>query len=153
DDWDDVRAVKPPGRSPEVELHIAARDGIDAILQKELAELRKSLLQVRNQQREAHGLVKGVTPEADGSLRPESREKILKAEQLQKQIEGKVADDHDGLRAKADRFRAIAGHNGLPRGATRDRVEAAAEGLGHLADRELGTIEPLLGEARQAGGS
>lgn len=150
DDWDDVRAVKSPGRSAEIELHIAARDGIDAALQKELAEMRKGIVQARNQQREASSLARSIEPNADGSLRPEHREKLQNAEQIQKQIEGKVADARDGLRVKADRLRGIARINDLPHGATRDRVEAVAEGLGRLADRELPTIEPLLNEARQS---
>ena len=151
DDWDDVLAVKPPGRSAEIELRIAAREGIDAILQKELADLRKSLVQLRSQQREARTLTKDVKTEADGSIRPENRDKLLNAEQLQKQMEGKVGDRRDGMRARAERLRDTTRINNLPRGSTRERVESVAEGLGRLADRELGSIEPLLGEARQAG--
>ena len=41
DDWDDVTPAKEPGRSEgEVEIHIASADGIEALLQRELAALR-----------------------------------------------------------------------------------------------------------------
>ena len=55
DDWDDVSAVKAPGRSAEIDIRIVSRPGIEAFLQRELAALRVELLRVQGHQRERGG--------------------------------------------------------------------------------------------------
>ncbi len=150
DDWDDVSPAKAPGRSAEVELRIASRGSVEATLQRDLAALRGDLLRAREQQREARQKATEAAPPAGEPLRPEDRDRLAAAEQLQRQVRAKVADGRDGLRAKADQLRATARANGLPRSPTTDRVEATADDLGRLADRDLTAVEPLLGEARQS---
>jgi hypothetical protein len=149
DDWDDVSVLKEPGRSGEVEIRIASRESIEAILQKDVAGLLPDLIRAREQQREARQKAGEAAPRPDGTLTPEDREKLLAAEQAQRQIRGKVADPRDGLRAKADVLRETARANGLPRSNTTDRINNVADALGRLADHDLAAIEPLLGEARQ----
>jgi hypothetical protein len=148
DDWDDVSVLKAPGRSGEFELRIASREAVEAILQKELAALRPELIRAREQQRDAMQKTADTRPQADGTLSPPDREKLLGAEYSQRQVRGKVADPRDGLRARADMLRELARANGLPRSNATDRAEAAAEELGRLADRDLAAVEPLLGDAR-----
>jgi len=149
DDWDDVSVLKEPGRSGEFELRIASRESIEAFLQKELAAMRPDLLRLREQQHNARQKTDEVIPKADGTLSPADREKLLNAEQTQKQIRGKVADARDGVRAKADVLRELVRLNNLPRSNTTDRVEVVADVLDRLTDRDIAAIEPLLGEARQ----
>lgn len=151
DDWDDVTVLKAPGRSAKIEIRIASREGIEAFLQKELATLRTDLLRAREQQRDAHQKTSEAVPKSDGTLSPDDREKLLNAEQIQKQLQARIADNRDGLRAKTDQLRATVRANALPRGGTRARIENIAEELGRLAERELGAIEPLIADARQAG--
>jgi hypothetical protein len=151
DDWDDVSVLKEPGRSGEFELRIASKEAVEAILVKELSEMRPDLLRAREQQRDASARTADAKPQADGSLSPADREKLLGAEYSQRQVRGKVADPRDGLRAKAEMLRDLAKANDLPRSNATDRAEAAAEELARLADRDLAAVEPLLGDARQLG--
>ena len=153
DDWDDVSPAKEPGRSEgEVEIRIASPDVIEAWLQRELAALRPDLLRLRDQQRDARHKTADAAPLPDGTLTPADRDRLLSAEQTQRQIRGKVGDPRDGLRAKADILRETILANNLPKSNTTYRVERVAEVLGAIADRDLHAIEPSLSEARQIGG-
>jgi hypothetical protein len=91
DDWDDVAIMKEPGRSREVEIQIAAADAVEAWLQKELAAMRPELYRLRDQQREGRQKTAEAIPLPDGTLTPIDRDKLLTAEQLQRQIRGKVS--------------------------------------------------------------
>jgi hypothetical protein len=152
DDWDDVSVGKQPGRSGEVEIQIAAADAIEAALQKELAALRPELIRLRDQEREGRQKTAEAIPQADGSLTPADRDKLLAAEQIQRQIRGKVSDPRDGLRTRAELLRQTSRANNLAKSNTTDRVEAVAEELGRLADRDFNAIEANLDDARQIGG-
>lgn len=149
DDWDDV-SLKGPGRSPgEVEIRIASADAIDAWLQRELAALRPELIRLRDQQRDARAKVIDVAPQKDGSLTPGDRDRLLSAEQIQRQLRAKVTDPRDGLRARAELLRATARANDLPRSAATDRAETVALELGRAADRDLSTADQHIADARQ----
>ena len=152
DDRDDVSVLKEPGRSNEIELRVASPEAVDATIQKQLAELRPDLIRLREQQRDAAAKTAGVTPQPDGTLTPADREALMAAEAAQRQVRGKLADPQDGVRARADLLRETARTNGLPRSPTTDRLDAVADELGRLADRELAAVEPKLGDARQLGG-
>ena len=149
EDWDDVTVCKQPGRSSEFEIKVSSRESVEAHLQKELAALRPEIQRARDQQREAQQKTASATTLADGTLSAEDREKLLAAEQIQRQLRGKIADTRDGLRQKADLLRDTARANALPKSNTTTRVEAVAEELGHLTDRDLAAVEPLIAEARQ----
>src|SRR5262249_30475366 len=139
------------GRSPEVEIGIASPEAIEARLQKELGGLRDDIRRLLEQQREARQKTAEVAPQPDGTLGPTDRNKLQSAEQDQGKIRGKVSDARDGVRAKADLLRETVRANDLPRSNVTDRVEAVAEELGRLADRDLPVIEPSLSDARQLG--
>ena len=150
DDWDDVAALKGPGRSvAEVEIRIASPEAIEAWLQKELGAFRPDLIRVRDQQRDAKQKVGDVVPLPGGEVSPADRDKLIAAEQVQRQVRGKIDDARDGMRAKADLLRATVAASRLPKSNTTDRVEIVATELGRTADRDLGTIEQDLAEARQ----
>lgn len=151
DDWDDVSSLKGPGRSvAEVEIRIASAEAIDAWLQKELAALRPELVRLREQQREAMQKVADTLQKVnEGALTADERGKLVSAEQVQKQVRGKVGDARDGMRARADLLRATVQANGLPKSNTTDRVEVVAVELGRTADRDLGTAEQHLSDAKQ----
>ena len=151
DDWDDLTPVKEPGRSGEVEIRIASPESIEAWLQRELAGLRPDLIRLRDQQQRARQQAAEVVPRPDGTLLPADRDRLLASEQAQRQIRGKIADARDGIRAKTDALRETILANKLPRTNTTSRVDAIAEELGRIADRELPAIEPNLSDARQLG--
>jgi hypothetical protein len=150
DDWDDVNALKGPGRSvAEMEIRVASAETIEAWLQKELAGFRPELVRLREQQREAKQKVLDVAPLPGGAVSAADRDKLVAAEQIQKQVRGKVGDARDGLRARAELLRATVAANGLPKSPTTDRVDVVATELGRTADRDLGTAEQHLADAKQ----
>ena len=122
---------------------------IEAWLHKELAAFRPELIRLREQQRDAKQKVIDVVPQAGGAVTPEDRDKLIAAEQVQRQVRGKIGDTRDGMRAKADLLRATARANALPKSNTTARVETVATELGRTADRDLGTAEQNLSESRQ----
>lgn len=152
DDWDDITPAKEPGRSAEFEIRIASPESVEAWLERELAAMRPDLIRVRNQQRETRQKAGEAIPQADGSLIPADRDRLLASEQTQRLIRGKISDANDGLRIKADVLLETVRVNALPRSNTTDRVAVVAEALGRLSDRDLPVIEPSLSDARQIGG-
>jgi hypothetical protein len=153
DDWDDVSPLKGPGRSAtEVEIRIASPEAIEAWLQRELAAFRPDLIRLREQQRDARQKVQDVVVPPDGAVAPADRDRLVAAEQVQRQVRGKIADPRDGLRAKADLLRATVIANNLPKSPATDRVEIVSQELGRTADRDLGTAEQHLADARELAG-
>ena len=149
-DWDDLSWTKGPGRSKEVEIRVASRSGLEAMLQTELAKLRPELLRAREDQRAVREAVAEIEKAAAaGKTSPDDAAKLAKAEQAQRELRNKVADPADGLRAKADRLREALKANPLPRSPTAERVEAVADDLGRLADDHLEAADPLLDAARR----
>ncbi len=151
DDWDDVTPAKQPGRTGEVEIRIASAESVEAWLERELIAIRPELARARDQQWDARQKTGEVAPQPDGSLQPADRDQLLASEQMQRLIRGKLGDDRDGVRAKADLLLATVQANNLPRSNTTDRVRTVADVLERLVDRELPVIEPSLSEARQVG--
>jgi hypothetical protein len=152
DDWDDVTVLKEPGRSREVEIQIASSETIEAWLQQELAAMRPELYRLRDQQREGRQKTTEAIPLPDGTLTPIDRDKLLTAEQIQRQIRGKVTDPRDGLLAKSEVLRETVRVNKLPRSNTTSRVEAVADEIVRISERDLNPIEANLADARQVGG-
>ena len=114
--------------------------------------MRPELIRIRDQQRDAKQKAGDVVPLPGGAVSPADRDKLLTAEQTQRQVRGKIGDARDGMRAKADLLRATVIANNLPKSNTTDRVEIVATELGRTADRDLGTVEQNLAEARQLSG-
>ncbi len=150
DDFDDVTGNKEPGRSHELELHIVSAATLEAQLQRDQANVRQSLLQLQQWQKEAREKVADakVQKEKTGKLRPEDIEKLLQAEQLQQQIRGRIGNEKEGLRAEVDRIRQAEQDNRLPASSTKDRMDSVANELERLSRDELESIEPLLNSAR-----
>jgi hypothetical protein len=150
DDWDDVSPLKGPGRSAtEVEIRIASPEAIEAWLQRELAAFRPELIRIRELQREAKQKVLDAVVLPGGTLNQSDRDRLVTAEQVQRQVRSKITDPRDGLRAKADLLLATVLANKLPKSNTTDRVTIVAVDLGRTADRDLGTAEQNLADARQ----
>lgn len=153
DDFDDVAVLKGPGRSVgEVEIRIASPEAIDAWLQKEVAAIRPELIRIREQQRDAKQKTLEVMPAPGGVLSPADRDRLVGADQGQRQITGKITDPAQGLRAKADLLRETVRANTLPKSNTTDRVEVVASELGRTADRDLGTAQQNLADALRLAG-
>ena len=149
-DWDDVAWTKLPGLSDEVVLRIMDTSSVEAMLQKELAEMRPELLRLREDQRAARRAAEDVAKTAAaGELQPDDPGRLAQAEQTQRQVRNAVADPEAGIRAKADRLRQTVRANGMPRSPTTDRLDAVADDLGRLADQSLDAADPPLAAARQ----
>jgi len=151
DDFDDVTFGKPPGRSHVIELHIVSPQTLEAILQRDQSRIRQDLLKLQQMQRDASSKVTDAIEQRDatGRLRPEDREKLLQAEQLQAQIRGRIGAEREGLRAEVNRVRQAQSDNKLPPTSSQDRMATVASELDRLAREELEPIEPLLNAARE----
>ncbi len=148
DDFDDVAPLKGSGRSVgEIEIRIASPEAIDAWLQKELATLRPDLVRIREHQRDARQKIAEVMPLAGGVLSPADRDRLVSADQGQRQLTGKITDEAQGLHAKAKLLRETVRANGLPKSNTTDRVEIVAAELGRMVERDLGTAQQNLADA------
>lgn len=165
DDWDDVSVLKPPGRSTdrgrpppgEFELRIVTPEAAEAFLQKELAALRPELTRLRALQEDARRKVEEVRDtlrKTGGVLAATNRERLLAIEQAQRHILARVADERDGLLARAEMLRDTAAANGLlqPDARSRDatgRVADVVQGLRDLGGGKLPAVATFLEEVRQ----
>jgi hypothetical protein len=145
DDWDDVTPGKGPGRSDPVQIRIVSKEGAEAFVLEQLGPLRKEIAAARDQERMARAKLDEVMPNPDGTLTPADREKLLAVEAAQRQVRDKVA----AVRARAGLLRDAVLTNGLTGTPTGDRVEAVADGLDRLAERDLAAVGPALAEGRQ----
>src|SRR5262249_58192795 len=103
----------------------------------------------REQQRAAKNNVMDAVVLPGGALSQPDRDRLVTAEQVQRQVKSKITDPRDGLRAKAELLLATVIANKLPKSNTTDRVEIVAVELGRTAERDLGTAEQNLADARQ----
>jgi len=149
-DFDDITALKEPGRSkPAFEIRIVSKVGLDGLLQLELGKLRPQVLKLREEQR----AVRERTDEAnraaqDGKLTPDEVAKLNQAEKDQRAIQNQIADPRDGLKAQAQKLKDLVQANTLPRSPTTDRVEAVAEDLARIADQNLDPIDQAIAKAK-----
>lgn len=150
DDWDDRTALKPPGRSQEVDVRVLDKSSLEALFQKELAGLRPELLRMKEELRAARNAAdEAAKNAAHGKPTPDDAAKLAKAEQAARQARNQVGDATDGLRAKAEQLREAARANALPRTPTTEKVEGVADGLNRLADGSLESAAASTAAARQ----
>lgn len=145
DDWDDATPGKLPGRSEPVQISIVSKAAAEAYVLEQLVPLQKEVALARTQQQNARGQLIEISPEPDGALTPLDREKLLSVEPVQQQVRARVA----ALRTQAERLRETVRINGLEGTPTGDRVQAVAEGLDRLAERDLTAIGPIFADVRR----
>lgn len=150
-DYDDVSVLKDPGRSrEEVTIMVVSRPALDTILQQELAKLRPTLLQLREQQRQVRERTEEVQKSAvEGKLSPEDALKLAGAERDQRGVRTEVTDPASGVLQQAELLKQTIEANQVPRSSTTDRVQTLANDLARLAQRDLDPVEPLVASARQ----
>jgi hypothetical protein len=150
-DYDDVSVLKEPGRSDtEVTILVVSRPALDTILQQELAKLRPTLLELREQQRRVRERTEEVQKAAaEGKLTPEDGNKLGQAERDQRGVRNGVTDPSDGLQQAADLLLQTIRSNDVPRSTTTERVETLAADLTRLAQQNLDPVEPLVASAKQ----
>jgi hypothetical protein len=150
DDWDTRTALKPPGRSPEVDIHILNKESLEAVFQKELSELRPELLRMREELRSAQASAdEAAKNAAKGDATAEEASKLAKAEQAARQARNQVGDAAEGMRARAERLRDTARANQLPRTPTVEKVEGVAGDFAKLGDEHLDAAATDAAAARQ----
>jgi hypothetical protein len=152
DDFDDVTVGKKPGRSQEAELRVVSHTALEIALNAAQAQVQQELLRLHKQQQEA--LAKVIPAETywrnrQGPLPSKHLDELLQAEQLQQQIQARVGNKQEGLRADVGRILQTLQDNHLSRTGTKDRMEAVAAELDRLAREELSQVEPKLTEARK----
>ncbi|MFL5331179.1 MAG: hypothetical protein ACJ8C4_19990 [Gemmataceae bacterium] len=154
EDFDDVSPWKAPGRSHEVDLRIVSSERLDAIAQKTRSDLAAGLRDLLARQADAHRRTAAAETErrATGQLRSESAAALDRAITEQQQIQEKLGDDRDGLRAQAERLARLLAEQNTEPSPARDRAERLAEGLERLDNEVLPPIGPTLAAARNEPG-
>lgn len=176
-DGDDISPCKPPGRhkpsaatgetpSPTSEmpsgipppawdftLMIVTEDTLLAIVQRELTALLPESLRLREQHKEAQEQMQGyVAQPRDEAQEASNRERLLRVEQGQHLLRGRLEDPQEGLRSRVLRLQTLVQTNALPPSPTTQRLQAAADLLQRLAEQELPSLENRLRELREAAG-
>jgi hypothetical protein len=149
-DFNDVAAFNLPGCSHEVELRVVSRPAIQAVLDEAQAQIQQELIRLREWQEQALKKVIEAEQEwrATGKLQPETVDKLLEAEQVQKQVHGRVgAKEDEGLRAELDRLKQMMRDNKMPPSSTQDRIQTLKSELDRLARDRLPQAEQRLAEA------
>ena len=149
-DFNDVAAFNLPGRSHEVELRIVSPKALQAVLDEAQAQIQQELIRLREWQEQALKKVIEAEQEwrATGKLRPETLDKLLEAEQVQKQVQARVGGKEDeGLRAELDRLKQMMRDNKLPPSGTQDRIQMLKSELDRLARERLPQIDQRLADA------
>jgi len=149
-DFNDVAAFNLPGRSHEVELRVVSRQALHAILDEAQGQIQQELIRMREWQEQALKKVIEAEQEwrATGKLRPETLDKLLEAEQVQKQVQARVgAKEDEGLRAELERLKQMMRDNKLPPSNTQDRVQMFKNELDRLAREKLPQVEQRLADA------
>jgi hypothetical protein len=169
-DWDEVTPAKPPGRhkttAPEegspsaisgsesspwdFTLTIVTEDTLLAIVQRELAALLPESLRLREQHKEALELMQGYITRPDGPQEASNRERLLRVEQGQRQLRGRLEDPHDGVLSRVLRLQSLVQANALPPSSTTRRLQTVAAVLQRLVEHELPTLDNRLRELREA---
>ncbi|MCZ2344341.1 MAG: hypothetical protein LC104_21485, partial [Bacteroidales bacterium] len=135
-DWDTVAWTKPPGRSAEITLRILARSAMEAMLQKQLAEMRPELLRQREVQRDARRIIEEVAQSQEsGTVKPEDPGKLARAEQAQRQIRNALSDPDAGIRTRAEKLLQTVRANNLPDSPTTERLADITHGLTRLVEQ------------------
>jgi hypothetical protein len=149
-DFNDVAAFNVPGRSHELELRVVGRPALEAILDEAQGQIQQELIRLREWQEQALKKVIEAEQEwrATGKLRPETLDKLLEAEQVQKQIQARVgAREDEGLRAELERLKQMMADNKLPPSGAQDRVKMLKSELDRLAREKLPQAEQHLADA------
>jgi hypothetical protein len=149
-DFNDFSAFNFPGRSHEVELRIVSGRALQAVLDEALGQVQQELIRLREWQEQALKKVIEAEQEwrATGKLTPDTQDKLLEAEQVQKQVQGRIgAREEEGLRAELERLKQMLADNKLPSSGTQDRVQAIKNELDRLARERLPKIEQRLADA------
>jgi hypothetical protein len=149
-DFNDVSAFNFPGRSHEVELRVVGERALQAILDEAQHNVQQELIRLREWQEQALKKVIEAEQEwrATGKLGPETLDKLLEAEQVQKQVQARIgAREEEGLRAELERLKQMMTDNKLSPSGTQDRVQTLKSELDRLARERLPKIEQRLADA------
>lgn len=151
DDYDDVTPDKQPGRSHEVEVRIVAREDLELTLNQAQANVQQELLRLREKERDALARVlKAEKKLKQGErLQPEDLQELTQAEQMQAQINERIGDEKEGLRAEVARIQRTLRQNNIDNSGVRERMADVARELDRLAENELPKIEPGLNQTRK----
>jgi DNA repair exonuclease SbcCD ATPase subunit len=151
DDFDDVSAGKEPGRSHEIEIRIVSQNALELLINNAQARVQQELVILKQKQQEATKKVSDVQQQLkqNGKLSPDELDKLVQAEETQREVRDAVGDKKEGLRAEVARIRQTLRENPLPRSGSEKRMERVGDELDRLARDELPQIEPRLTNARK----
>ncbi|HYV39565.1 MAG TPA: hypothetical protein VE988_28010 [Gemmataceae bacterium] len=152
EDFNDIAAFPQPGRSHEIELKVVGKAALAAVIDEQEAQIQQQLLKLREMQNKAITKVIGAEEQwrAAGKLRPEDVVELAEAEQIQKEIQGRIgAKKDEGLRGELNQLEELLKDNKLPKSDVTERIRAIREELDRISRENLPKIEPAIAKARR----
>src|SRR5262249_53050701 len=123
----------------------------EALLEEEKADKAQDEADKKKHQEKAKELRKKSEEEAKKAeeLRKQAQQ-VQDASDIQQQIDRKIGDDKEGLRADVERLKDTLKQNGMEKSAAMDRLNTNSQELDRLAEQELPQIEQKLSSAQKA---
>ncbi len=148
DDYCDIYGSREPGRSHEIRFVIVTRGELSKVIDDKLKGIQQDVMKVRKMQKEALDIVKEI--EGKEKITEKDVERVVEAEQLQKQIQDQVGNTpEDGLRQDLEKLQQLLKDNKLKDSEAQLRTGMIKGALDQLARQELQQLQPALAEARK----
>lgn len=168
-DWDDVTPCKEGGRASEqlaetetpvpasspfgerwdFKLTIVTEETLLAQIQRELAALVPESLRLRELHRQAEEQIQSYATASDDHATAMARERLIRTEQLQRQLRYRLEDPRDGLLARVQRMQTTVQINRLSPMPTVRRLQAIQELLQRLSGQDIPVLDTRLWELRE----
>ncbi len=109
DDYCDVYGRRLPGFSHEVQLQIVSKGDLVKAVEDKLKGFQQDLKKVEAMEKEAHDIVKEVAKK--DKLTAKDVERLVEAEQKQKEIRDIVGTPEEGMRKELDKLQQLLNDN------------------------------------------
>lgn len=146
-DFCNVIVPRQPGRSPALKLRIVGKSELAKQLDEGLGKVQQELTRIQKMEQDAIDLVKQL----DKAKEPQQKlDRLLEAEQLQKQIQERIGNQPDeGLRAELRKLDQLIKDNKLPPTEINEQVKGLLQELNRLSQEDMPKIEQSLNETRK----
>jgi hypothetical protein len=147
DDYCDVYGRRLPGFSHEVQLQIVSKGELAKVIDDKLKGFQQDLKKIEAMEKEANDIVKDVAKK--DKITPKDVERLVEAEQKQKEIREIVGTPEEGMRKELDKLQHLLKDNKMKDSEAQMRAGMIKGSLDQLARQELQQIEPTLSQARK----
>lgn len=147
DDYCDVYGKRQPGFSHEVQIQIVSKGELVKAVEEKLKGFQQDLKKIEAMQKEAHDIVKEI--EKKDKITAKDVERLVEAEQKQKEIRDIIGTPEDGMRKELDKLQQLLKDNKMKDSEAQMRTGMIKGALDQLARQELPQIDSTLPQARK----